>query len=128
MKKNLFLSILLINNLLLTNVGPEGFGKYLNDYFVETGTYGGDGILKALNAGFKNIRSIEYDNNLFNGARRRFIKNQNIKIWNGSSEILLWDMIKDINTPITFWLDAHIYPPLFKWRKKLSINRRTRSN
>lgn len=101
----------LICNAIFSNVGPEGFGKFLNHYFIETGTLGGDGIIKALNAGFKEVRSIEFDTNSYQHAQRRFSQYKNVKLWNGSSATDLWNMIQDINKSITFWLDAHIFPP-----------------
>ena len=36
----------------------ENFKKYLNNIFVETGSYLGDGIQKAINSVYKNIISI----------------------------------------------------------------------
>lgn len=97
---------------LLANIGPQGFGQFLNKYFVETGTFSGDGISKALGAGFKHIRSVEFDLNFVNSARQRFANNPNVKIIHGSSAEALWKTIMDIEEPITFWLDAHIFPPL----------------
>jgi len=37
----------------------------------------------------------------------------NVTIWEGDSGSLLYEMIKDINEPVTFWLDAHngVYDP-----------------
>jgi len=32
------------------NIGPQGFHWHLNKHFVETGSYGGNGIQKAINA------------------------------------------------------------------------------
>lgn len=92
------------------NIGPAGFGQFKNHYFVETGTYGGEGILKALEAGFKEVRSIEFDEEYFEHAKESFSKYKNVKIWHGDSSKDLWTMIHDIRGPITFWLDAHIFP------------------
>ena len=96
---------------LLANMGPQGFGEFCQKYFVETGTYGGDGLQKALNAGFQEARSIEFDDHLVSGSRNRFANRANIKIYHGDSSKDLWNVIKDIDEPITFWLDAHIFPP-----------------
>jgi hypothetical protein len=96
---------------LIANIGPAGFGPFINSYFVETGTFGGDGILKALAAGFSQIRSIEYDPAIFSAVCMRFKYRNNVQLFCGDSAQSLWDIIKDIQEPITFWLDAHIYPP-----------------
>jgi hypothetical protein len=96
---------------LVANIGPQGFDEFRQAYFIETGTFGGDGIQKALNAGFRRVRSMEFDTSLANDARRRFVKNRNVTIYQGDSSLDLWKIIKDINEPVTFWLDAHIFPP-----------------
>ena len=36
----------------------ENFQKYLNNYFIETGSFVGDGVQQALDAGYKNIISV----------------------------------------------------------------------
>lgn len=92
------------------NIGPQGFGEFLNPIFIETGSYGGEGIAKALKAGFQRVRSIEYDNRLFNGCKHRFQNYSNVELFQGDSSKDLWKMIEDIDEPITFWLDAHVCP------------------
>ena len=110
MKKWLLL-ITLYTSTLIANIGPQGFGAYLNPFFVETGTYGGDGVQKALNAGFPHVCSIEANLNLFKGAKKRFAHDKRVQISLGDSATKLWSIIENISEPITFWLDAHIYPP-----------------
>src|SRR4051812_29454780 len=85
----------------------EMFKRYLNPVFIETGTYLGDGIKQALLAGFPKIRSVELSEKLFEENVRRFANQPSVKIYQGSSESQLGDMIADIREPITFWLDAH---------------------
>ena len=96
---------------LSANVGPQGFSEFLSGYFIETGTFGGDGVQKALDAGFPLVRSMEYDRRHARDSRNRFMGNEKVSIYDGDSSVDLWDMIKDINEPVTFWLDAHIFPP-----------------
>jgi len=74
---------------------------------VETGSYQGDGIQDALDAGFEKVISFEYAKHLADKCRERF-KDQSDKVLivNGSSRDL-FSYIKDIKEPITFWLDAH---------------------
>jgi hypothetical protein len=108
--KKFILSTLVTINC-LSNMGPQGFGSYINEYFVETGTFGGDSIIKALSVGFNNIRSIELDKKLYIGAVAGFKNKNNVSIVHGDSSKILWQTIKDIDTTITFWLDAHSCPP-----------------
>lgn len=100
---------------LFANVGPQGFFNYPNEYFVETGTSDGSGLAKALLVGFKELRSIEIDPLLAAKAKQRFSNNRNIKILCGDSAKDLWELIKDIEAPITFWLDGHnVFPVVGK--------------
>ena len=93
---------------LFSNMGPQGFHGHLNPYFVETGTFGGDGIQKALNAGFKNIYSMDIDPIFVREAKKRF-RNASAKVhvFQKDSGRELFEIIASINEPITFWLDAH---------------------
>lgn len=111
--KNICLSILLLccYGVAQANIGPQGFKDYLNYYFVETGSFTGRAIAQALREGFKEIRSIESDQRLYNDVKRNFAGRSNVIIVRGDSATDLWDLIKDIDQEATFWLDAHIYPP-----------------
>ncbi len=111
-KLSIIIALLPIAHLSMANIGPQGFGQFPNEYFVETGTYLGNGIQKALEVGYKEIRSIEINPSKVANARRRFANYNNVIIKQGSSSTDLWNLIKDIDGQITFWLDAHIYPPL----------------
>lgn len=85
------------------------FSKYKNQYstFIETGTYVGDGVQAALNAGFKKVISIELAPVHYNICKNRFVFNTNVDILFGDSRLLLPDILKTYNTDILFWLDAH---------------------
>lgn len=83
------------------------FKNYLNAYFVETGTYEGDAVQKALDAGFQYCYSIELSEKYFKYATERFKGNPRVRIIQGDSALILWDVIRYINWPITFWLDGH---------------------
>ncbi len=111
--KNFFsiLSCCVFLSTLSANVGPQGFGEFCQNYFIETGTFGGEGIQLALNAGFKKARSIESDVTSFKHSKERFRNNPNVEIYCGNSSVDLWEMIEDIDEPVTFWLDAHHCPP-----------------
>jgi len=83
------------------------FNKYPNPQFIETGSYLGDGIQQALDSGFDNIISIELSDKYKAICEDRFKDNSNISIVKGDSANDLYDVIKDIDKPITFWLDGH---------------------
>lgn len=104
--KKLFL-VLLLTSYGHANMSPEGFERFPNNYFVETGTYLGQGIGFALRAGFPVIHSVEIDHNFAMQARAVFARYPNVHIWEGDSGKMLWDVIKGIEAPITFWLDGH---------------------
>ena len=81
--------------------------NYLNPVFIETGTFGGDGIQAALHAGFPVVHSIEINPKYVTNARKRFEKNGNVHIHLGDSAEVLPRILSAIKQPITFFLDAH---------------------
>ncbi|MDD5589060.1 MAG: hypothetical protein PHP92_03350 [Candidatus Nanoarchaeia archaeon] len=85
------------------------FQKFPNNYFLETGSYLGYGVEQALKAGFKNILSIEVNEEYYKQCVKKFKGNSNVKLFLGDSKKMLWDMIKNINDQITFWLDSHYF-------------------
>jgi hypothetical protein len=85
----------------------ENFKKYSNNIFIETGSFLGDGIQQALDAGFNKVISIELSDKYFSISTNRFSNNPNVTIIQGDSFKVLPDVISDIDEPITFWLDGH---------------------
>jgi len=84
------------------------FNKYKkNKYFIETGSYMGDGIEKAIEAGFENIISIEITPTYYELCKEKFKDYSNVEIILGDSVKVLPEILKDIKVPCTFWLDAH---------------------
>lgn len=84
------------------------FKKYKNgDVFVETGSLTGDGVLLAIEAGFKRIISIELSDKYYNFCKNKFKDNLNVEIYKGDSCEILYDIISNIEENITFWLDGH---------------------
>ena len=75
--------------------------------FVETGSYAGDGIQKALDAGYENIISIELSQPHVEECLMRFDGQENIEIVEGDSADILFPTIENINERILFWLDGH---------------------
>ena len=74
---------------------------------METGSLLGDGIKLAIDAGFKTVISIEIAKKYYDHCINRFKGNDNVKLHIGDSADILGNVIKDINEPITFWLDGH---------------------
>ena len=75
--------------------------------FVETGTLHGDGISKALAAGFRKIYSIDIDPGMVEPAKKLFAKNPEVEIILGDTKRVMGDVLSKINEQCTFWLDAH---------------------
>jgi hypothetical protein len=83
------------------------FKKYPNEYFVETGTFVGEGVQMALACGFQQIYSIELAEKYYLMSKQRFQAFDNVHIIEGDSGKILGDVIAVIDKPITFWLDGH---------------------
>lgn len=114
--------LLMVSSIVNANIGTYGFKDFPSWYFVETGTFSGDGVRKALEAGcFKKIFSIEADLPAVRDCRNKFAQNKNISIVHGDSKTDLWNIIKNLNHTITFWLDAHIYPPVTDGRQNAPL-------
>lgn len=82
------------------------FKEFPNRIYLETGAWLGDSIHLALDAGFQEIHSIELDLEKVEHCRQLFA-DKPVSIYHGDSAIMLWEVIKDIKEPITFWLDSH---------------------
>lgn len=80
--------------------------KYSISTFIETGTYFGD-MVEAQKNRFSKIITIELSEQLFHTAKRRFSNNKNITVVQGDSGKVLYEVLKDIQTPAIFWLDGH---------------------
>ncbi|HXF28693.1 MAG TPA: hypothetical protein VN457_02500 [Chlamydiales bacterium] len=111
MKKQLFLALLVTSALSMFSLNAfpskQAFSKYKNKYFVETGTFMGDGLQLALNLGYPILHSIEISPTHYQKAKKRFSKNKNVHLWLGDSSKILVDVLRQIDAPATFWLDGH---------------------
>lgn len=105
--KNVFLMLFIIVGNLAATTTTEVFAKYRNRIFIETGSQYGDGIQKALNAGYEKVYSIELSPTFYNHCVKRFKGNKNVKIILGDSSKELPKLLTEINEPVTFWLDGH---------------------
>lgn len=83
------------------------FSKYPNTTFIETGSFVGDGIQQALDAGFQKVISIELSDKYFDICKNRFLNNEKVTLFKGDSYKVLPDILSNINEPATFWLDGH---------------------
>ncbi|MCG8441985.1 MAG: hypothetical protein MI723_09260 [Caulobacterales bacterium] len=81
---------------------------WLNPVFVETGTWKGDGVRRALKAGFERVISLEVHDPTFEAARAQFAGEPRVELVRGDSQHILADIVAPIAAPVTFWLDAHV--------------------
>lgn len=107
MKRLICTLALFINVLLYGSTTSEVFRKYPNKYFIETGSYEGDGIQNALKAGFREIYSIELSPHYYERVSDRFKALKNVHIIYGDSSCILRQLLEQIDAPATFWLDGH---------------------
>lgn len=97
----------LLPTVLLANIGPQGFHQFKSKIFIETGTFAGEGVQKALDAGFEQVYSIDIDEKFIQHGIERFRGKTNVHLALKDSSYQLWDVIQIIQEPIVFWLDAH---------------------
>ena len=76
-------------------------------YFVETGTWKGDGVAVALQNPFQKIISIEIIPQIAALAKKRFQLSENVKIIAGASTPVLLRELPTLKGNCIFWLDAH---------------------
>lgn len=89
----------------------ETLNRYKSDIFVETGTHIGDGIRKALTAGFKKVYTMDTVEKYVNRARKK-TKGKNVEFYVGRSTDILPGILRQLKSKTTFWLDAHPGGPL----------------
>lgn len=83
--------------------------RYSLDCFVETGTWRGDGVQAALDAGFERVYSVEQSPMLARAARERFRDCPSVGILTGNSPaVLRWLVPQLEGRRILWWLDAHL--------------------
>lgn len=85
----------------------EVFKKYRKEVFIETGSYRGDGIRNALEAGFSEIHSIEIAPKYYNFCKERFKNNPKVHLYFENSIDVLPKILSTLTKPATFWLDGH---------------------
>jgi hypothetical protein len=80
--------------------------KFRIETFVETGTFYGEMVDK-MKSHFDHIYSIELGDTLYENAVRKFARYPHIRIIHGDSGEKLPEILKEIDSPCLFWLDAH---------------------
>lgn len=92
----------------------ELFRKYKGDadVFIETGTYLGEGIRAALNAGFETVVSFEKNAELCEVVRKRYDNSKfsgNVTIINADTSGMTFfdEIFRYKSRKVLFWLDAH---------------------
>lgn len=85
------------------------FTKWRGDktIFVETGTNFGNGIYTALQCGFEQAISVEILEDLYNDCLEKFKEYDNVTLFCGDSKDALPEMLKLVQEPAFFWIDAH---------------------
>lgn len=80
--------------------------EFRPEVFVETGTLFGDMTYAQRNR-FRRLYSIELDDTLFERATRRFKGHPHIRILHGDSGQKITEVLRELDGPCLFWLDAH---------------------
>lgn len=83
--------------------------KYKKDFakFFETGTSEGDSTQAAIDAGFGEIFTVEFDKETYKRAFARFEGKPNVHVYNSESVGALTAVLPFVEAPILFFLDAH---------------------
>jgi len=81
--------------------------KYGTSIFVETGTFRGDGVNKALTLGYDKIYSIELDKKRYKPLAQKFEDDDEVTLIHGNSEKEFPKLMDKINKRCTIFLDAH---------------------
>jgi hypothetical protein len=81
--------------------------KYVNDIFIETGTYHGYITEKSCHMGFKRIITVELIQDYQNIAKKN-CEGYNVEFYLGNSPEILNSIIPTIDDKITLFLDAHL--------------------
>lgn len=100
---------------------PGVLKKYMNPVFVETGIHRGGGIAVALECGFQDIRSVDIMQDICEYTRRLYRDYPQVKIYQGDAGILLGEMIENVESAITFWLDSHDGHSSTLWRELAAV-------
>jgi hypothetical protein len=82
--------------------------RYHLRVLIETGTYYGE-MVAAMRRGFDQIYSIEYLPALAQRAQKKFSRWPHIHILEGDSQRVIPELLRSLDRPALFWLDAGYY-------------------
>jgi len=87
------------------------FEKFSNQskIFIETGTFSGEGIQCALNAGFEKVYSCDINSEYVETAKERY-KDYDVIVENLESQAFLKKILPKIDERVVIFLDAHSMP------------------
>ena len=86
----------------------EYAGRYRLRVLVETGTYYGE-MVAAMRRDFDQIYSVEYVPELARRAQKKFSRWPHVHILQGDSQRVIPELLKSLDRPALFWLDAGYY-------------------
>ena len=95
-------------HLLKQNVVREYGERFGLKILVETGTYYGE-MVAAMKRRFERIYSIEFVPALAERARRKFARDEHVRIFCGDSLVVMPEVLALLDGPALFWLDAGYY-------------------
>lgn len=84
--------------------------NFLSPCFIETGTYMGDGVKAAFDAGFERVVSIDIREEAIDYTRKALgplAEDPRLTLVCGDSRTVLPKVLDELDTEATFWLDAH---------------------
>jgi len=82
--------------------------RYRLRVLVETGTYYGE-MVAAMKRRFAEIYSVEFDSALAVRAAKKFSRSPHVHILEGDSQRVVPELLKSLQEPALFWLDAGYY-------------------
>lgn len=94
-------------------IDKDFLAGFMNPVFIETGTYQGNTVQKAVELGFQTIYSIEVDPALHEAAVERFRGVKQVRLLCGDTVDVLPQVLRELDQPATFWLDAHAISPQY---------------
>lgn len=93
------------------SIKKETLVNNINYFFIETGTYKGETTRAAFDVGFKEIHTIELQNQLYNESKNNLcdlIHTNRVFLHKGDSGVILEKILSRVNKKSTILLDAHI--------------------
>ena len=78
-----------------------------SNIFLELGGHTGEGMQRALDAGFDKVIGIELSIDYSERIKERFFENIKVEVIQGDVELVLMDILNSINRECTIMIDAH---------------------